>query len=183
VPKPTGFPILTVASRDDPHLELVEPSKPARVLDKSPRSPAGMMVNRAFYGAVLLPARRHMRKEGAALAHGPGRGQYLLGKRKVVALVSFGDGPQRVVAKALARLRRVDRTALTAADAVVFLPFLMLALGTLPVKLSSGRCLCGLKVHAWLSSQQCGTGKHCAVTKRRAFGKGCTSGRNVLIVI
>jgi hypothetical protein len=88
VPKPAGFPILTVASRDDPHLELVEPSKPARVLDKSPRSPAGMMVNRAFYGAVLLPARRHMRKEGAALAHGPGRGQYLLGKRKVVALRS-----------------------------------------------------------------------------------------------
>jgi hypothetical protein len=140
VPKPTGFPILTVASRDDPHLELVEPSKPARVLDKSPRSPAGMMVNRGVYGAVSAsrPA-AYAKRGGSARARPWSWSVFARQEEGGCAAVSFGDGPQRVVAKALARLRRVDRTALTAADAVVFLPFLMLALGTLPVKLSSGR--------------------------------------------
>jgi hypothetical protein len=66
---------------------LVEPSKAARcVLDKSPRSAAGMLVNRAFYDAVSASRPGGIGEErGAALAHGPGRGQYSLGKRKVVA--------------------------------------------------------------------------------------------------
>jgi hypothetical protein len=82
-----------------------------------------MLVNRAFYGAVSASRPGGIgEKRGAA--HGPGRGQYSLGKRKVVAPRSPPViGPRRVVAKALARLRRVDRAALTAADAVVFLPF------------------------------------------------------------
>jgi hypothetical protein len=46
-----------------------------------------MMVNR-FAAQFRFPPGRHRRKEGAALAHGPGRGQYLLGERKVVALRS-----------------------------------------------------------------------------------------------
>jgi hypothetical protein len=47
------------------------------------------MVNCAFCGAVSASRPGGVgEKRGAALAHGSGRGQYLLGKRKVVALRS-----------------------------------------------------------------------------------------------
>jgi hypothetical protein len=47
-----------------------------------------MMINRAFYGAVSPSRPAAEAKRRGVLAHRPGRGQYSLGKRKVVALRS-----------------------------------------------------------------------------------------------